>query len=53
MQARIKTFDWLKAARIIRDRKVQNASAGLGGDEAMTSGSIVRDGKIVRDETTP
>lgn len=49
MQTRIKTFDWLKAARIIRDRKVQNASAGLLGDESMTSGTIIRDGKIVRD----
>lgn len=49
MEPKIKTFDWIKAARIIRDRKVKNASAGLGGDESMTSGSIVRDGKIVRD----
>ncbi len=49
MQARIKTFDWLKAARIIRDRKVQNASAGLAGDESMTSGLIVSDGKIARE----
>lgn len=42
-------FDWIKAASIIRDRNVQDASAGLDGDETMTSGLIVNDGKIVRD----
>lgn len=38
-------FDWDKAARIIKERKAQNASAGLSQDWEWTGGRILIDGK--------
>lgn len=42
----IRVFDWDKAAQIIVDNNVQNASAGIGDDHD-TWGPILRDGKPV------
>ncbi len=50
--AKSKVFDWNKAARIIRDRKVVEASAGLSSDWEYTGGSIFRNGKPVPKEDT-
>lgn len=50
--AKARVFDWNKAAEIIRDRKVKNASAGLREDFGATSGCIYKDGKIVRNPGT-
>lgn len=47
-----KVFDWDKAARIIRERKGETASAGLIEDWTWTSGVIWEDGKPVRDDYT-
>lgn len=38
-------FDWHKAARLIRERGAQDASAGLSGDWEGTGGAILYDGK--------
>jgi len=48
----MKVFDWEKAARIIKERQPQEASAGLSGDWEWTGGTIYRDGKIVDREET-
>jgi hypothetical protein len=45
-------FDWDKAAALIRDRKPQEASAGLASDWENTGGMIWRDGKPVIDQYT-
>lgn len=45
--ARIKVFDWNKAAALIKERKPEIASAGLGGDWEYTGGEIYRGGKPV------
>ena len=45
-------FDWDKAARLIKERNVQNASAGLHSDWEYTGGEILRDGEIVPSEET-
>ena len=37
-------FDWDKAARIIKERKPERASAGLRGDWEYTGGTIYIDG---------
>lgn len=42
----MKVFDWLKAARMIRERNVKNAGAGLSGDWEYTGGEIFSDGEI-------
>lgn len=48
----LKVFDWEKAARLIRERGAQEASAGLAGDWEYTGGDILRDGQpIPRSET--
>lgn len=44
---RHRVFDWDTAARIIRERKPEEASAGLAGDWEYTGGAIYRDGKPV------
>src|SRR5208283_5455948 len=38
-------FDWDKAAKIIMERNIQNAAAGLSGDWEWTGGYILKDGK--------
>lgn len=38
-------FDWDKAARIIKERKLEVARAGLRGDWEYTGGTIYQDGK--------
>ena len=38
-------FDWDKAARLIKERKAKEASAGLSGDWEYTGGTIFEDGK--------
>jgi hypothetical protein len=45
-------FDWDKAAQIIRDRKPEEAYAGLSGDWEWTGGVIYNDGKPVPQEDT-
>jgi hypothetical protein len=47
-----KVFDWLKAAELIRERKPEEACAGLAGDWEYTGGAIYRNGAPVpKDET--
>lgn len=48
----MKVFDWDKAARLIKERKPDVASAGLGGDWNWTGGDIYRDGAPVPSEKT-
>lgn len=43
-------FDWNKAARLIKEKKVKNASAGLRADWEWTGGEIFRDGKPLKRE---
>ena len=45
-------FDWDKAARLIRERKPECASAGLRGDWEYTGGTIYEDGEPVMDDYT-
>ena len=45
-------FDWDKAARLIRERKPECASAGLRSDWEYTGGTIYEDGKPVMDDYT-
>jgi hypothetical protein len=42
-----KMFDWDKAATIIEDRGLSDASAGLSTDLEWTEGTILRDGERV------
>lgn len=48
----VNVFDWDKAAALIKERKPQEAEAGLASDYKWTRGTIYRDGKIVTDEYT-
>ena len=45
-------FDWEKAARIIKERNANSASAGLARDWEWTGGTILRDGRPVDKEDT-
>lgn len=45
-------FDWNKAARLIAERKPNEARAGLSGDWEYTGGTIYRDGTPVLDDYT-
>ena len=45
-------FDWDRAARLIRERKPERASAGLRSDWEYTGGTIYEDGKLVMDDYT-
>jgi hypothetical protein len=45
-------FDWVKAARLIRERQPETASAGLSGDWECTGGAIYRDGAPVPADDT-
>ena len=47
-----RVFDWNKAAEIIRDRKPEQACAGLREDWGWTSGPIWSDGKPVDEDDT-
>lgn len=47
-----KVFDWDKAAKIIKERKPETASAGLAEDWAWTGGLIYENGKPVKNEYT-
>lgn len=42
-----KVFDWIKAAKIIKEKKAMNAEAGLIEDWFWTGGSILNDGAFV------
>ena len=42
-------FDWDQAAKIIKDRKIKNASAGLQRDMEYTAGDILEDGRPTKD----
>jgi hypothetical protein len=48
----LKVFDWNKAAKILRERGVKDADAGLEGDYDYTRGSILKNGKPVAAEDT-
>lgn len=50
--ARLRVFDWHKAARIIRERKPRESGAGLSSDWEWTGGTIYRDGQPVTDDHT-
>lgn len=45
-------FDWDKAARLIKEKKVNYAEAGLQGDWEYTGGKIFEDNKPVPKEDT-
>lgn len=45
-------FDWDRAARLIREKAAQSASAGLQGDWEYTGGTILRDSEPVTDGGT-
>lgn len=45
-------FDWDKAARIIRERKPEIASAGLRSDWEWTGGIIYENGEPIKDSYT-
>jgi len=47
-----KTFDWDKAARLIKERNPQKVSAGLQSDWEWTGGDIYKNGKPVPQEDT-
>lgn len=51
-QAKIRVFDWIKAAQWIVEKQPENVSAGLGGDWEWTGGRIYADGKPVPAEDT-
>lgn len=42
-----KVFDWIKAAKIIKEKKAMNAEAGFIKDWFWTGGSILHDGDFV------
>jgi hypothetical protein len=48
----IRVFDWLTAAKIIRERQPTVASAGLSGDWEWTGGDIYRNGEPVPSDDT-
>jgi hypothetical protein len=48
----MKVFDWNKAARLIKEQKVNYASAGLSGDWEYTSGNILENGEPNFDDYT-
>lgn len=45
-------FDWDKAARIIKERNIKDAWAGLDGDMEWTGGVIFKNGEIVDNDYT-
>lgn len=47
-----KVFDWVKAARIIRESGKSRARAGLQGDWDYTGGVIYQDGEPVKETCT-
>ena len=50
--AKSRTFDWMKAAEIIKQLNPKEATAGLEEDMEWTAGTIYQDGKIVTDQYT-
>lgn len=48
----LKVFDWNKAALLIKERGITEASAGLAGDWEWTGGEILVDGKPTTDSYT-
>lgn len=47
-----KVFDWDKAAKIIKEKRPESASAGLSEDWVWTSGIIYENGKPIKNEYT-
>jgi hypothetical protein len=47
-----KVFDWDKAASLIKQHNPSEAIAGLCSDMEYTSGTIWKDGKIIKDDYT-
>ena len=45
-------FDWNKAAELINEKQIKNASAGLNGDFEWTGGEILVDGERFFDSYT-
>lgn len=45
-------FDWDKAARIIKEKGIKDAMAGLSGDFPCTGGTILENGEPVMDDYT-
>ena len=50
--AKLMVFDWDKAARLIKKKKPNIASAGLSGDWEWTGGEIFKNGEPVTDSYT-
>jgi hypothetical protein len=46
-----RVFDWVAAAKIIKEKNPEIAEAGLQGDFEYTSGTIYEDGKVIRSES--
>jgi hypothetical protein len=49
---RSRVFDWVSAAKLIRDRKPRRASAGLAGDWEYTGGTIYTADGIPNEDNT-
>lgn len=47
-----KTFDWDKAAQILKDKKAKKAKAGLKEDQCWTCDTILKDGRPLTDAGT-
>ncbi len=50
--AKMMVFDWLKAAQILRERGLPDATAGLESDMEWTGGPIMEGGKPVPKDQT-
>jgi len=44
-------FDWVKAAKIIKEKDAKNVSAGLSGDWEWTGDDILENGEIPEDSS--
>ncbi len=51
-KSRTKTFDWDKAAQLIKEKKPTTARAGLSEDWEYTGGRIFEKGKIIPEKET-
>ena len=47
-----KVFDWVRAAKIIKEKGADSASAGLQSDWEWTGGDILKDGEPIPEKET-
>lgn len=48
----MKVFDWIKAAKLIKEHNIKNAQAGLESDFEYTAGTILVNGNPVESDST-